>query len=306
MYLPLSFEGEGEKEGEVETMYEDLFSKINKLRPTPEGLVHEEVPERARTGLYYLIEKYIGSSDKISYGFVYRELCVALRIPRERITDSLAFDFHYTPYIEGLINKCIWWHFYDICQALWILIKHNYPKHEAEKKALEFSNDVNTLFKEEQLGFELTKEGKIEKVGSGFIDAKVKEARYLLKEPEFKGADTQFEKAIKALNVRPNPDVENCVKDAVSAIESVGRIIVSDEKAILPDIIKDMTKRGIIPKPLDQTIQKIYAYRGDQPGVAHGLVGISEVTIDEAEFVLAMSAAMIIYLVKKRSKLETI
>ena len=143
------------------------------------------------------------------------------------------------------------------------------------------------------------RKGKIEKVGSGFVDAQVKEARYLLKEPEFKGADEQFEKAIKHLNIRPNPDVENCVKDAVGAIESVGRIIVNDDKALLSDIIKDMTNNGIIPKPLDQAIQKLYAYRGDQPGVAHGLVGASKVTIDEAELVLAMSAAIIIYLVKK-------
>ena len=160
-------------------------------------------------------------------------------------------------------------------------------------------DDIHKLYV--GLGFEM-REGKVEKVGSGFIDVQIKEVRILLKEPEFKGADIQFEKAIKAINARPNPDVENCIKDAVGAIESVGRIIVGNEKALLDDIIKDMTRKGVIPKPLDQAIQKIYAYRGDQPGVAHGLVGISEVTIDEAEFVLAMSAATIIYLVKKRGK----
>lgn len=59
-----------------------------------------------------------------------------------------------------------------------------------------------------------------------------------------------------------------------------------------------MTK-GTIPKPLDQVFQKIYAYRGNEPGVAHGLVGDSKVTIEEAEFVLAVTGAAIIYLVKK-------
>ena len=34
----------------------------------------------------------------------------------------------------------------------------------------EFTEQVNALFREEQLGFEM-REGKIEKVGSGFIDA---------------------------------------------------------------------------------------------------------------------------------------
>ena len=128
----------------------------------------------------------------------------------------------------------------------------------------------------------------------------------MLKEPEFKGADQHFEKAIKALNVRPNPDVENCVKDAVSAIESVGRIIVNNDKALLSDIIKDMAKNELIPRPLDEAIQKIYAYRGDQGGITHGLVGESKVTIDEAGFVLAMSAAIIIYLVKKRESVQNI
>lgn len=72
------------------------------------------------------------------------------------------------------------------------------------------------------------------------------------------------------------------------------------------DITKGMVKEGIIPKPLDEAILKVYAYRGDQPGVAHGLVGTSTVTVDDAEFVLAMSAAIIIYLVKKRHNVQTV
>lgn len=108
---------------------------------------------------------------------------------------------------------------------------------------------------------------------------------------------------MKALNVRPSPDVENCVKDAVAAIESVSKIIVSDEKASLDDIIKNAVKKGVIPQPLDQTITKLHAYRGNEPAIAHGGIEPSKVTIDEAEFVLDMSAAIIIYLVKKRSNL---
>ena len=253
--------------------------------------MYEEVPERARIGLYHLVEEFFEQEHRSAYLDLYKRICVALRIPRERGLD----DYHASFRIEKLIKTCDCWQFYDICEVMWgALFFSNYSSNQNE-----FSTQVNTLFREEQLGFEL-RDGKIEKVGSGFIDAKVKEARYLLKEPEFKGADEHFEKAIKALNTRPKPDVENCVKDAVAAIESVGRIIVGDEKALLDDIIKDMAEKGIIPKPLDQTIQKIYAYRGGQPGVAHGLVGASKVTVDEAEFVLAMSAAIIIYLVKKR------
>ncbi len=279
-------------------MYPELFSKRYGLRPTPEGLMYEDVPGRARVGLYHIIEQPFAEWNKQShtaYLELYRRICVALRIPRNR---SVIQHYDAPPAIEKLLDTCTGWQFYDICEVVWdMLSSSNYGGDQKE-----FSLQVNALFQEELLGFEL-REGKVEKVGSGFIDAKVKEARYLLKEPEFKGADEQFEKAIKALNVRPNPDKENCIKDAVGAIESVGRILTGNEKALLDDIIKNAVKKGAIPKPLDQTFIKLNAYRGNEPGVAHGAVGESKVTVDEAELVLAMSAAMIIYLVKKKSLL---
>ncbi len=230
--------------------------------------------------------------------YLYNVLCIALRTPVDHNVHLRGSEFIASFTVEKLIMNCDWWQFYDVCEVLWQGLE---GKGERDR----LSNEINILFREEHLGFEL-RDGKVEKTGSAFTDARVKEARYLLKEPEFKGADQHFEKALKALNTRPNPDVENCIKDAVSAIESVGRIIVNDDKALLSDVIKSMTRNEIIPKPLDEAIQKVYAYRGDQPGVAHGLVGKSKVTIDEAEFVLAMSAAIIIYLVKKRGDVQNI
>lgn len=278
-------------------MYSDLFSKRYRLRPTPEGLMHEDVPKSARIGLYHLVEQFFSDQYQKRYSDLYQEICKALRIKRER---ALSGDYAASIVIERLIDNCEWWQFYDICEVMW---SNPDSQHITRPHQEKFTQQINGLFGEERLGYQL-RDGKIEKVGSGFIDAKVQEARYLLKEPEYKGADEHFEKAIKALNVRPNPDVENCIKDAVAAIESVGRIIAGDEKALLSVIIKDMATKGVIPKPLDQVIQKIYAYRGDQPGVAHGMVGVSKVTVDEAEFVLAVSAATIIYLTKKKEVLQ--
>jgi len=274
-------------------MFEELFSKRYSLRPTPEGLIFEDIPHSARIGLFYILEDFLDNVHVQLWHF-YSNICMALRIPRATRDYYLQESELIPRAIENLIMDYNWWQVYDICELMYRELTYIPYRQQLSKQ-------INKLFIDEQLGFEM-REGAIEKVGSGFIDAQVKEARYLLKEPEFKGADEHFEKAIKALNVRPNPDVENCIKDAVAAIESVARIIVNDDKALLSNIIKDMANKGIIPKPLDQAIQKIYAYRGDQPGVAHGLVGASKVTIDEAEFVLAMSAAIIIYLVKKRGK----
>jgi hypothetical protein len=224
-------------------------------------------------------------------------VCITLRVRRTIKDWEIVDDEAIIEAFEDFITSCDWWQVYDICELL-----YHHIKSEENKK--EYTKLINLLFRDEQLGFEMKEDGKVEKVGSGFIDAKIKEARYLLKEQEFKGADKHFEKAMKSLNERPKPDTENCVKDAVAAIESVGRVIVNNDKALLDDIIKNATKNGVIPKPLDQTFIKLYAYRGNEPGVAHGAVDISKVTESEAELILAMSAAMIIYLVNKREQLS--
>lgn len=278
--------------------YSELFSKRHGLRPTPEGLMYEEVAEPARVGLYHMVEQFFeewNRQEHKAYLQLYKNICVALRIPYDRRVTQW---YDAPPAIEKIINTCTWWQFYDICEVMW----HTLSSSNFSIDQKEFYSQVNALFKEEQLGFEM-KDGKIEKVGSGFIDAKVKEARYLLKEPEFKSADELFEKAIRALNVRPKPDSENCIKDAVATVESVGKIIRKDKKARIDNVIKDAIQKGVIPRLIGDPIIKLYAYRGDEPAVAHGGIEPSKVTIDEAEFVLAMSAAIIIYLVKKRSKL---
>jgi hypothetical protein len=261
--------------------------------------MYENVTERARVGLYHIVEQFFGGENQKRYRELYHEICVALRVKRDRRADIQAFDYGVSPFIEQLITECEWHQFYDICEVLWA---NPYSETSRHKHQEELTKQVNTLFREEQLGFEL-RDGSVEKVGSGFIDAKVKEARYLLKEAEFKSADELFEKAIKALNERPNPDSENCIKDAVASVESVGKIIRKDKNARIDDIIKDAIQKGVIPQLLGDPIIKLYAYRGNEPAIAHGGIEPSKVTEDEAEFVLAITAAIILYLVKKRSLL---
>lgn len=269
-------------------MFPNLFSRRYGLIPTPDGLVFDAVPQRVRVGLCHIVDYLLLSDRTINYRIVYRACCAALRVPRE---PAVASEYQAELAVHKLIMECHWWHFYDLCEAL-----STYPASPDSKRDL--AKNINELLAEERMGFEL-RQGRLERLSSSFVDSEIQEARFLLKEAEFKGADAHFEKAVRAISERPNPDVENCIKDAVAAVESVGRVLAGDLKAVLSDILKDMSKKGTIPKALEQAIQKLYAYRGDEPGVAHGLVDDSAVTIDEAQLVLAMSAAIMVYLVNK-------
>lgn len=275
-------------------MHEHLFSKVHKLRSTPSGLVNESVPETARTGLTILFYQHFMGIQPLCTS-LYKELCLLLR-KNVDLSSAVNENQAYIS-IQNMIKDCEWKYFYDACQLAYRLLM---PYSDRVSK---FGQSIATLFSEENLGYRFI-DGNIEKIRPELIQLTLNEARVLLKEPEFKSADELFGKAIRALDVKPKPDSENCIKDAVASVEAVGKIIRKDSQARIDRIVKDAIQAGVIPQLLGDPIIKLYAYRGDEPAVAHGGIEPSKVTVDEAEFVLAMSAASIIYLVDKRKGIE--
>jgi hypothetical protein len=55
---------------------------------------------------------------------------------------------------------------------------------------------------------------------------------------------------------------------------------------------------GLIPRPIDDLAIKLYAYRGNEPGVAHGSPDAPDVTEDEAWLIYNLCAALAAYLAK--------
>ena len=209
-----------------------------------------------------------------------------------KVTDVFGYltNNHYYSKVNEMVAETVRSLLYsprEIKQGAWKGFSKDYPQLESALKAD---------------GYRIV-EGEIVTRFPSVVEANVQEVSLLLQQPEFKGADEQFKKALGHLNAG-KPDYENCVKDAIAAIESVARIIIGDDTLLLDAIIRDLASQKIVPKPLDQVFQKLYAYRGNEPGVAHGLVGESKVGVEEAEFVLAISAASIIYLVEKRDKIS--
>lgn len=90
------------------------------------------------------------------------------------------------------------------------------------------------------------------------------------------------------------------MKEAVCAVEATGKVLFPQSKAAtLGDLIKwlDSATSVTVPKALRQTFTGIYAFRNGAEGVAHGAAAGGAVSVEVAEYVLAVCASQIIYLV---------
>jgi len=184
----------------------------------------------------------------------------------------------------------LWDELLDLCEL-------TYEKLESDEWRDRFTNDLNEMFVRRYVGYEL-RNGRIERVGTQAQDEMIGRARALLRDDDLRGPDEQFQKAIAFLNRRPEPDLENAVKEAVSAVEGVARILLDDHSLVFSRALARLKSEKDVHPTLVALLDKLYAYRGDAKGVGHALTGAKEVRLEDVELALAVSASAIVFLAR--------
>jgi hypothetical protein len=97
------------------------------------------------------------------------------------------------------------------------------------------------------------------------------------------------------------------VKEAVCAVEATGKALFPMAKAsTLGDLVKWLgsTKEVSVPKAVCQTLTGVYAFRSGGDGVGHGGANGGKATLEVTEYLLAVCASQIIYLVDLSNSME--
>jgi len=81
---------------------------------------------------------------------------------------------------------------------------------------------------------------------------------------------------------------------AMGSLECVARDLTGDPKATLGDILKRYP--DLLPKPLDEALSKVWGYASN---AARHVVEGREISRDEAELLVGLSAAVSTYLARK-------
>lgn len=118
---------------------------------------------------------------------------------------------------------------------------------------------------------------------------------------EFKNVRSHLETALALLSDRKNPDYRNSIKESISAVESLCKIITGKSNATLSDALKEMGKNGDLHPALKDSFIKLYAYASDAQGIRHG-AGLTEepnLTADDAKYMLVSCSAFVNYLISK-------
>lgn len=159
---------------------------------------------------------------------------------------------------------------------------------------------INSILEEENSGYRLLGDLFVPITNTTELDS-VQEASMI----SFESVEKHFNKAIRSLSDKANPDYENSIKDAISAVEAMCCIItnLTGGNATLGNAMKKLDDAGVtIHGAMKGAFEKLYGYTSDAGGIRHGSIDFTDATIDDAQYMLVTCSAFVNYLNSKYEK----
>ncbi|MBX9808084.1 MAG: hypothetical protein K2X95_09845 [Flavobacteriaceae bacterium] len=236
---------------------------------------------------------YNEESDEVAvYIFIWTEFFGKRR-------DEIPTDFngHITfqknvNFLKEWFFKCQWYEKYDFLECL--------SKLDLKYFKLGFTEECNESLKREMSAYRIV-DGHIVQMTSEEEIVEIEEA--LLNSSIWNPVNTHLNTAIEYFSNRENPDYRNSVKESISAVESLCKIIVGNDNTTLAPALKMIEEKHKIHGALRSAFTALYGYTSDAGGIRHSLLEDDIiVTMEDAKFMLVSCSAFINYLKVKIEK----
>ena len=182
------------------------------------------------------------------------------------------------------LHRCEWPKIYDIVEALYDYMRDNEKDHSA------FSDELNRLFRERGIGWELVA-GKVQYRGLDSFGHATREAANVLQDAGKPHAAKEISEAIQDISRRPTPDITGAVQHAMAALESTARDFTGKHNQTLGQLVPNLKLKA----PLDKAITYLWGYASNE--ARHGSEN-SNLTALDAELIVVISCALCAFLAK--------
>lgn len=206
--------------------------------------------------------------------------------------------------LEACLFGLEWFEFYDAVEVIGAEIGRVEGGHRDDdgwivKYGFEaYRRKLNDLLEDERIGWVLAEDGRLRRWIPEDLESRLNETEAELS-GQFEAARCHLIKAKRFLWGR-FADYENSVKESVSALESVCRVLYPAAatlgKAI--DLMKrarDPDGEALYPAWILDAMVKLYAYRSSEPAVGHGSRNLPAVSPSEADLAFHIAVAFIRY-----------
>jgi len=116
------------------------------------------------------------------------------------------------------------------------------------------------------------------------------------------GVKTHLENALRMLSDRESPDYRNSIKESISAVESISKVLSTGSNHSLSSALDKLKGKINLHPALEKGFKQIYGYASDSDGIRHALMEESTCDFEDAKYMLVACSAFVNYLMVKADK----
>ena len=285
------------------------FSDRRKIHQLNTEIQLTDFDERTRIGIVNLIREWF---EKSLFRNMQEKFCeeFAKNVFCEYVDDNLRSDIHYqrNNFLKNYLYVPVMKGSYDdVLTIVEYVVGYFILWQEANKLYInwqdwiDYAEEVNCLFQMEFVGYRFI-DNEITPISDNVEVDAISESLDI----KFEGCKSHIKKALHLLSDRNTPDYKNSIKESVSAVESICKIITKSDNATLGKALNNLADNGIqMHEALRRAFSTLYGYTSDEGGIRHseGLFE-SNVTFEEAKFMLVSCCTFVNYLIAEYGKIN--
>jgi len=207
---------------------------------------------------------------------------------KEAIDDLGEYSEENIDIVRERFSEIPWNKVYDILEFM----VQNFKDEPTNQR---FIRTCNAIFEREASAYRFI--GK--QIGRIISKAEISEVEEAMTTP-LDVVNAHIEHALELLSDRTSPDYRNSIKESISAVEAICRLIVNDKNATLGQALGVIGKHIEIHGALKKSFENLYGYTSSAEGIRHSLLERNiTLRFEDAKFMLVSCSAFVNYLVSK-------
>jgi hypothetical protein len=272
----------------------------------------DSIPDSLRNSIWnFILELYPNSAHDEEK----RKLCLYLakHFRKSRVDQVPSRSYDLSEWLQSYYFSLTWYQIYNLVE---FLVKHHYyilhhvsgfhtdhRKLNSLKEGME--NRFNHMFEMERSGFRfiggvlspITDQLELDAIATSIAQ---------LNEAQLVGAKKHIQTALELFSKRPTPDYRNSIKESISAVESVTKIIGTKDGDGISTALKVLGEKANLHGALKSAFEKLYGFASDDDGIRHAMIDDPSVGFDEAKYMIVSCSAFCSYLLGKAQSVDLI
>ena len=265
------------------------FSERIGVTKRPEQLELKSMSTALRVSLWNLLVTKFEGHWRSALKLIYYHL-LKKPIDDVRYTDSGCQE-----QFRKEFELCEWHIAYDIVEFI-AQNFHNIIPYQDNSESIRFDRTLNFLLGREFSGYRMVG-GELAPITNAEEVSSIETA--LGSPTRFGGAKEHIRKALSLLGKKPDPDYENSIKESISAVESICKVLSASESGGIEKALSELEKKAYIHPAMKSAFCKLYGYTSDEEGIRHAILEGQNVGFAEAQFMLVTCSAFINFVIEK-------